>query len=161
MGPGLCGESAAGFGNAGPATPQRLLPEARWAVLSGAAIIAKGRQNRRSKRGKIHHCLTPSGCRFNDLFVAPLRRSVTIRTARGNAAPTRTATAWFVSTFPRARIYRSAAKNSSMRLPMKSKAGPEKASGYDHCWRSALSYSSTTRSTQSSFINYSGVVLYF
>ena len=37
-----------------------------------------------------------------------------------------------------------ASKNSSMRLPMKSIAGPEKGSGYDHRWRSTVSYSTTT-----------------
>ena len=41
-----------------------------------------------------------------------------------------------------------------MRLPMKSTAGPEKASGYDRRWRSTASYSSTTPSTQPSFINF-------
>jgi len=54
----------------------------------------------------------------------------------------------------RARICRSTARSSSMRLPMKSMAGPEKASGYDHRWQSTESYSSITPSTQPSLINY-------
>jgi IS30 family transposase len=71
------------------------------------------------------------------------------------------AVAWFASTCPRAQICRSTAKSSSMRLPMKLTAGPENASGYDHRWRSTVSYSSTTRSIQHSFINYQSVALHF
>jgi IS30 family transposase len=67
----------------------------------------------------------------------------------------------FTSTFQRAQICRSTAKSSSMRLPMKLTAGPEKASGYDQRWRSTVSYSSTTRSIQPSFINYQSVALHF
>jgi hypothetical protein len=84
-----------------------------------------------------------------------------IRTVRVSAAPTRTPTARFVSTCPRARICRSSTRGSSMRLPMKSMAGPEKASGYDHRWWSTVSYSSMTRSTQASFFKDSGVALQF
>jgi IS30 family transposase len=61
----------------------------------------------------------------------------------------------------RLRICLSTAKINSMRLPMKSMADPEKASVYDHRWRSTESYSSTTRSIQPSFINYTGVELHF
>jgi hypothetical protein len=48
-----------------------------------------------------------------------------------------------------------------MRLPMKSTADLEKASGYDGRWQSTVSYSSTTPSTQPSFINFPGVALHF
>jgi len=62
---------------------------------------------------------------------------------------------------PREQICRSTARSSSMRLPMKSTAGPEKASGYDHRWRFTVSYLSTTLSIQPSFINLPGVALHF
>jgi IS30 family transposase len=60
---------------------------------------------------------------------------------------------------PKVRTCRSTARRRSMRLPMKSAAGPEKATGYR--WRSTVCYLSTTPSTQPSFINFLGVALHF